>query len=361
MVNFSDVALHLSQSLIIKCYSESISAIESDLLFSIACKKDAIRREKSKLIQAKLSLIVVGNHTNLGNISRNNRYGSIELLSSSELINSSSETALLKKLDRALITMTSNIFAEIGIQKLSSLYEKLPQSIFVVHDYDNHHWFENNLQAAIFSDIYIPSHQDEFLIASRVNPNIVGGIPCGSNQWGKSFILERANSLCITPRSNNPLGKYYFYEKFIHRNKAISTLSQVYPTINIVTTDFHSLTEEEKWQEWSGHKLHWIIPVLNDLPIRFFDALITGGIPLIPGGLRPYIQALGIPENFYIEYGPIDLIEPKEFIDKAFEEFDRLGSDGIKKRHQFGMENFHIDVILEKIIMASFKMYGVKV
>ena len=360
MINFSDVALHLSQSPIIKGYSESISAIESDLLFSIACKKDEIRKQKSTLIQDKLSLIVIGNHTNLGNISRNNRYGSIDLLSPSELINSNSEIALLKKLDKALITMTSNVFAEIGIQKLALLYEKLPQSIFVIHDYDNHHWFENNLQGAIFSDVYIPSHQDEFLMASRVNPNIIGGIPCGSNQWSKDFIIRKSPSLSLTPRVNDPLGKYYFYEKFVHRNKAISTLSQVYPSINIVNTDFHALSENQKWVEWSRHKLHWIIPVLNDLPIRFFDALLTGGVPLVPGGLIPYIQSLGIPENFYIEYGPLDLIEPKEFIDKACEKFDRLGSDGIMKRHQFGMENFHVDVILEKMISASFKIYGVE-
>jgi len=359
MVNFSEVAQHLSQSPIVENSLQTIAAIESDLLFSIACKKDEVRKGKRKLINGKLDVVVIGNNTNFGNIALERDFGKINFLSEDILKNEPSEKILLEALDKSLVIMTSNTFAGIGVNKLSMLYEKLPKSVFAIHDYDNHHWFGNNLQAAIFSDIYIPSHQDEFLIASRVNPNIVGGIPCGSNQWRKSLIVEKANSLNSKSRSNNPLGKYYFYEKFIHRNKAISTLSQIYPTINIVSADFHSLTEEEKWQEWSSHKVHWIIPVLNDLPIRFFDALITGGIPLIPGGLKPYIQALGIPENFYIEYGPLDLIAPKEFIGKACDEFNRLGSEGIMKRHQFAMENFHIDVILEKIVATSFKMYEV--
>jgi len=357
MVNFSEVALHLSQSPLVSSSSEAISAIESDLLFSIACKKDEIRREKLKLIKGNLNLVVVGNPTNLGNVSRNNQYGSIEFLTSSQVKNSISEGALLEKIDKALIIMTSNIFAEIGIQKLASLYEKLPKSIFAIHDYDNHHWFGNNLQAAIFSDVYIPSHQDEFLLASRVNPNIIGGIPCGSNQWSREFINQESKKLTSTTRLNDPLGKYYFYEKFLHRNKAISTLSQIYPTINLVNADFHNLTQEQKWEEWSGHKLHWIIPVLNDLPIRFFDALITGGIPLVPGGLKPYIQSLGIPENFYIEYGPLDLIDPQSLVEMASKQFDEDGPEGINQRHQFALEHFHVDAILEKIVSETLRLY----
>ena len=118
----------------------------------------------------------------------------------------------------------------------------------------------------------------------------MGGIPCGSNQWSSDFIKNYGVNNLLNKRSLLPLGKYYFYEKFIHRNKLITTLSNNYPDIGFVQNDFHQLTPEQKWGEWSNHALHWIAPVLNDLPIRFFDALITGGIPIIPSGLVPFVE-----------------------------------------------------------------------
>jgi hypothetical protein len=280
-------------------------------------------------------------------------------MSPHEFITNENDANLLKKINNALVITTNNIFAEIGIERLCELYEKSPKTIFSIHDYDNHHNTRFSIQSCIFSDVYIPSHQDEYLLASRINPNIIGNIPCGTNQWSREFIDKNQDELVTITRSNDPLGKYYLYERFIHRNKAISTLSQTYPTINIIKTDFHSLTEEEKWQEWAGHKLHWIIPVLNDLPIRFFDALLTGGIPLVPTGLKSYLETLGIPEDFYIGYGPLDLIHPKDVVERSLEKFDYFGSDGIMKRHQYAFKNFHVDVILEKIITGSLKRYGI--
>ena len=112
--------------------------------------------------------------------------------------------------------------------------------------------------------------------------------------------------------------------------------------------------------EWSSHKLHWIIPVLNDLPIRFFDALITGGLPLVPRGLLPFIDSLGVPDSFSIPYGPLDIVDPKNFIESANAQFNHYGSAGVEERHKFALKYFHVDVIIEKIIAASHKLYDIK-
>jgi hypothetical protein len=195
-------------------------------------------------------------------------------------------------------------------------------------------------------------------MASRVNPNILGGIPCGSNQWSMDFITNFGKDNLLKKRSQMPLGKYYYYEKFIHRNKTINTLSQHYPTIGFVKHDFHTLSPTEKWVEWSSHKLHWVAPVLNDLPIRFFDALITGGLPIVPTGLRPFINSLQIPEEFYATYGSLDILNPTELLVRQNESFEQLGEAGILDRHQFALKHFHIDTIVNKLITKSFNLYG---
>ena len=359
MVNFSEVALHLAQSPLVGYSLKTLEEVESELLFSIACEKDRVYREKKRAIDT-LKTIVIANATNFGNISNHNIYGPIKILSVERIKDISNDDSLLQDLENSLVITTSNIFSEIGIERLGSLYYQLPKTIFAIHDYDNHHWIPNNIQAAIFADVYIPSHQDENLLSSRVNPNVIGGIPCGSNQWTMEFIYSHAKELVVCKRSEEPLGKYYFYEKFIYRNKVISTLAQSYPTISLLNGDFHSLSQEQKWAEWCSHKLHWVIPVLNDLPIRFFDALITGGLPIVPNGLKPFIAALGVPENFYLTYGPLDILNPKDLISRSNRVFDSEGKNGITERYQYALENFHIDTIVKKIIAAVNKAYAIK-
>jgi hypothetical protein len=359
MVNFSNVAVFLAKSPIVQHTTGLLGEVESDLLFSIACEKDKIYRQKKQRISS-LKTVVITNNTNFGNIGTQNIFGPIKILSAQEFKGTIGDEPLIETLDNSLVITTSNIFAEIGMERLGALYSRLPKSVFAIHDYDNHHWISNNIQAAIFSDVYVPSHQSDGLIASRINPNIVGSIPCGSNQWSMEFIKHNKLSILDFPRSDEPLGKYYFYEKFLHRNKAISTLSCNFPHVKLLDNDFHGMSQDQKWSEWCSHKLHWIIPVLNDLPIRFFDALITGGMPLIPTGLLPFVNALNIPESFYISYGPLDLIDSREFIQRSNELFEFSGRGGINDRHEFAVKNFHVDIIIEKIIGAIYKIYEIK-
>ena len=332
MTNFSDISIQLSQSAIVHHSLKKLEELEADILFSIACNKDQIYRSKCALFQEidEIKINVIANNTNFGCISSTNAGKKINILSTDAIKSTANDIELIKGLQNSVTVSTSNIFAEIGAVRLGQLYESLPNTIFVMHDN---------------------------LMASKVNPNILGGIPCGSNQWSMDFIKSFGEKNLLAKRSNLPLGKYFFYEKFLHRNKAINTLSQAYPEIAFVKQDFHLLSPEKKWQEWSSHKLHWIIPVLNDLPIRFFDALITGGIPLIPSGLNPYVESLQIPKQFYASYGPLDILNPKNLIEVQNHIFDSLGPSGILERHEFALHKFHIDVILDKLIEAE-KEYG---
>lgn len=117
----------------------------------------------------------------------------------------------------SIIIMTNNLFAQIGIDKLTLIYERIPNSVWVIQDYDNHHWIENSIQAFVFANIYFPAHMDgEISLFTKINPNFPYFLPFGSNQWSKNFIESRQNSLFEVSRQSDPLGKYYYYENFIH-------------------------------------------------------------------------------------------------------------------------------------------------
>jgi hypothetical protein len=359
MMNFSDISMQLSQSPLIHFSLKMLEELEDDVFFSIGCSKDQIYRAKHLLFQNKIisKIHVISDNTNFGCISPKILGKKINIIFAERIKSTSNDDLLIDSLKDSLVITTSNIVAKIGFARMYAIAERLPSTIFVVHDYDNHHMINNNIQIAIFADVYAPAHQSDNLMASRVNPNTLGGIPCGSNQWSMEFILNFGKKNLPIERSETPLGKYFFYEKFIHRNKTVNTLSQSYPNIGFVKQDFHALTQENKWREWSCHELHFVVPVLNDLPIRFFDALITGGIPLIPSGLRPFVESLQIPERFYAIYGPLDILEPKKLLSMQSARFKSLGEAGILERHNFALENFHIDVILGKLITESRQLY----
>ena len=359
MMNFSEISIQISQSALIHHSLKMLEELEGDVLFSIACNKDHIYRSKYELFQNKKisQIYVITNNTNFGRIAPQILGEKINTILAEDIKSTSNDDLLIDSFKDSLVITTSNLFAEIGSARMGAIAERLPSTIFVVHDYDNHHWINNNIQVAIFADVYAPAHQSDNLLASRVNPNILGRIPCGSNQWSMDFILNFGKNNLLVERSEIPLGKYFFYEKFLHRNKIVNTLSQSYPAIGFVKQDFHALSQEDKWREWSSHELHFVVPVLNDLPIRFFDALITGGIPLIPSGLKPFVESLQIPERFYATYGPLDILEPKLLLSRQSARFKSLGEPGILERHNFALENFHIDVILGKLITESRRLY----
>lgn len=230
------------------------------------------------------------------------------------------------------------------------LYEASPTTIFVAWDWDNHHWLELSTFLAAFSDIYAPAHHENLYILSRFNWLLVGPVYCACVQWSRAFIEEHFPEIVSRSRSNDPLGKHIPYTTFRFRQQVLSSLSQYYPSIGFSDPSFHKRTELDRWQEWCGHKAHWIVPVLNDVPIRIFDALITGGIPIVPESLRflPPLDAL--PEDFLVGYNPLDVLRPQEVVEKANRRFDLQGEEGIRARNRLAIEKHHGDVRIQQIL-----------
>jgi hypothetical protein len=129
----------------------------------------------------------------------------------------------------------------------------------------------------------------------------------------------------------------------------IATLSSHSPDTLIRTDEFHGLPAESRWLEWVSHKVHWIVPVQDDLPIRFFDALITGGIPLIPATLLDFVKSLGFAEHCDV-YTPIDILKPDQLVSRVLKRFEREGPTGILRRYIAALESAHLESILSCIV-----------
>lgn len=258
-----------------------------------------------------------------------------------------------------IIVNNNDIFqVDNGLNKYLEIYRSSPNAIFIIWDFDNHHNIKDSCLLSLSCDFYIPAHNINFELLHRFNPNFVGHIiPCVV-QWSRSFLIENSPLIMNTVRSNEPLGMHIKYDKFPVRNRNIKRLNGFYNSISFVDSTYHSLSAIARLEEWSAYKLHWIIPTYNDVPSRMFDALATGGIPIVPDFLRPHLRCKEL-EKHVIFYKWEDLKYPKKVVDLGLSKFDEQGKTGLTLRHEFALNNCHLDqriqLILERVSNFLFK------
>ena len=254
----------------------------------------------------------------------------------------------------AVVVLNNNDLSGVGNQvAYCALFNACADTLFIGWDWDNHHWLDRSTLLAAHTDLYAPSHQENLYLLTRYNPALVGPVPCASVQWSRRFLNERLVQLLQQPRSNLPLGMHIPYAAFGHRNRVISTLNRHYSTVGFSDPSFHGRSAADRLHEWAGHKLHWIVPVLNDVPIRIFDALITGGVPLVPSSLRHLAPVAGIGEQHVVFYGPADVVEPQAVVARANSIFDQGGLDGVVLRHRLALDLHHGNTRLAKMLDAA--------
>jgi hypothetical protein len=245
-----------------------------------------------------------------------------------------------------------------GLSMFGEWVERCPHTLFLVWDWDNHHWLGLSQALAAHADMYFPTHNENMYFLSRLNWNIAGPVPCGTIQWTRDYLTRGLPYMLQAQRSAEPLGMHFHYAQFPFRNQSVVTLRQHFSGVGFSNPEFHRRTEEERFQEWCDHKSHWIIPVLNDVPIRIFDALSTGGIPIVPASLRYLWPVSCIPQEWIVFYEPQELLNPARVAERANVAFDRGGPQGIVARHRFALENHHGENSLGNLLAMAANRFG---
>jgi hypothetical protein len=249
----------------------------------------------------------------------------------------------------SLFFLTNNDIGE-SLPKYIDLYNNNPDVLFVIWDWDSQHWVYMSSMLALHCDFYIPATSENAFLLSHFNPFVIGPVFVGAHQWTRRFLMDNIE-LFFEDRLNVPLGPHAFYGNFARRNRAISTVSKVYPSVNFGNHDYKVKSELDNLKEWAQHKTHWVAPVLGGVPIRVFNALITGGIPILPAFYKnlPEISILG---NSPLYYDVSDLIEPEMINQAAVAKFDLGGESGLIQRISNAIENHHVDGHCERIFNA---------
>jgi hypothetical protein len=81
---------------------------------------------------------------------------------------------------------------------------------------------------------------------------------------------------------------------------------------------------------------------LGGVPIRVYNALITGGIPIVPAHYRcmPEGAILG---DVPVHHDVLDLVEPRAVNARALARFDEGGEVALLQRIMHACEHHHVD------------------
>jgi hypothetical protein len=249
-----------------------------------------------------------------------------------------------------VILSNNNVMVDNNINHYLQLWLRSPTSIFVIWDFDNHHWFSLSSMLAASCDLYVPTHGDNLEPLSRYNNTMMGPVPSGVIQWSKEFLHGHQSMIYNTDRSNEPYGTHIEYPQFPYRNKNLKLLQQKMPNVKLVDGSYHSRDMLDRLKEWCSYKVHWIVPVLNDAPIRIFDALITGGIPIVPRSIKYHRDIIDLHDHILF-YDYEDIQNPLTISDEGVKIFNERGLEkGVIERHLIALDRYHVDQRVHTIL-----------
>jgi hypothetical protein len=223
-------------------------------------------------------------------------------------------------------------------------------SVFAIWFWDNHVAYNDNYKTALAADLCYISHNIS-VPGYLTNPvsAVVEHIPACCAQFGRQELTELVQNSCA-PRTHKAIFNYVIYDK-APRSQLIHALShQLNACADFKLMESHDRnrywgqTRNQRVSEWTSYKSSVILPLVNDLSTRVFDALATGQVPVIPDNVHdldnvipPHVQQdLGIVR--FHEFSPQAI---EEAIGQALNEFDRQGHEGVIKRSKF-VSDFHM-------------------
>jgi hypothetical protein len=314
--------------------SENINnLLQSDFFDNLSIyKKHQIDQRLSTVKFEKIENVYLGKH--LHNASPNNKFNYVNL-EEDFLINPPKNIP-----NNSIFLLLNNDIGKFLPQYIE-YYNSFPNAFFIIWDWDSQHWLNMSMNLAIYSDFYIPCSSENLSILSQFTPNILGPIFACSFQWKKKFLVDNLN-LMLDERSNEPLGKHNLYEKYPRRNRVIFTLNKKFSNVCFSNNEFLKMTNLDNLIEWSTYKSHWIVPVLSGVPIRVYNALITGGIPILPSyyKIMPEIQLL---TDTPVYYDIHDVINPVPITELAIRKFESLSESELIGKILSSIELHHLD------------------
>jgi hypothetical protein len=342
---------------------QSLSLLQSDITFSLRVQKTA---KRDRIVSANIPLKrLVLTRATFSQFDPELTDLDVEFVEGDFLkVTSDSEIFAKAEFLKGSIFLFRNPDIEVNepeswLLKLLKLYQLSTDCVFLGWDWDNHHQLYTSMVMGACSDIYCPGNfANEYEVGACVA--FKRHTPLSTIQWSRKFLAANIDLILRADRSDEVYGKFGNYGMFPFRNRSIHTLGQVFPQVQLNDFSFGTYVDRSqlsRLDEWSKHKVHWVVPTLSDVPCRPFDAWITGGLVVMPEAYRvlPVFQKLDARDVVF--YRDQDLLNPVPLAQEAIQKFDHSGMDGVLRRHRFAVDHHNIDSRVTEMLEHVRKIY----
>jgi hypothetical protein len=243
---------------------------------------------------------------------------------------------------------------------LAALRDSGFEGVVVAWLWDNHHAKKRNVRVAELADVTIAAHDCHAGYLADHSP-LLRSVTVGSSQWTADEARELWSVVdTAAPRAPDlygGFGRYKGSDRTTHLERLIA--SGRYPALYFVDGergagffDYFTLSSEARFRHWTGHAVSLCLPYRNDLGLRFFDAWLTGQIPVVTPDIPELQSEWAAPHrdrNFVqaASYDPADIDAAHA---RALELFRAGGSDGQQARHRLALDHHLFQHRIERIL-----------
>ena len=265
--------------------------------------------------------------------------------------------ALCQQLRGHVVIVNNNDIGDLNF--LQRLTLSCPDTLFVACLYDAHHSLELSCTISLCVDLVFPAHYDYLAVLNRYCPFVCGPLPASTLQWTRADMPRLEPLLYSTPRTVRLSGGFTHYPQFPFRNGIVQRVMQqpVGAALELPTgasAAHHShRSADDNWRVWCSSKVNLMVPSMADLPHRFFDALLTGNVPLVPRWVAPFFDAFdfsAFQQPPFVWFDHADLADMSGVVARAEALFDSEGNAGIAQRHRWVRDQHLLDNRIEHIL-----------
>ena len=255
-----------------------------------------------------------------------------------------SEIESLKPGEQELIIVLMNLCKE--HEALRKLREAGHEGLVIGWFWDNHQRVFENYRAAADLDICIPGHgfaasylrSSQYLMESPVPPCVT--------EWTGDEAAALFEKYGLRERSNT-LYEGFVWDRFSEKRNRLAeqliaegALSDFFDENR--RDNYLSMSPEERFKEWTSHKVSICLPGSGDMLQRFFNTLLAGQIPIVPQEM-PELEELMPPEAQrqlpIVRLRSYTVAAVSEAHDEAVSLFNQGGQAGVLSRHHLALKH----------------------
>ncbi|MEX0807655.1 MAG: hypothetical protein WD044_02905 [Dongiaceae bacterium] len=241
---------------------------------------------------------------------------------------------------------------------LQHVRERNLADFVAVWTWDNHHSRRRNLQISALGDLVLPGHL--FCAGYLKSPQTVLGahVPLGTNQWSRARAASLFEQFHKAPRDDALHGGFIGWRIVPERATLVRACMDALDghALRLLGSDarrgYFALDPADRWRDWSQHKVGLVLPFDRDLSTRFFDALLTGQVPILPDWCEDIDTVVPVPIQRalpVVRFSEPSVASIEAAWREALKRYDADGMDGVTRRHRFALDNHHFGLRLPSI------------